>query len=88
MVVDKKARAFVKITKTWQFRQPEQSRAFTGKKHALAHAFYVKYDQNYGLRGTVASLYFDTGYVRRHVTDWLPDFCALCIDHLQVITTA
>jgi hypothetical protein len=25
---------------------------FPGKKHAIARAFYVKYDQNYGLRAT------------------------------------
>ncbi len=49
MVVDKKVRAFVKMTKTWQFRQPALPRAFPGEKHELVRAFYVKYDQNYGL---------------------------------------
>ncbi len=50
MVVDKKARAFLKMSKTWQFRKPALSRAFPGEKHEIARAFYVKYDQNYGLR--------------------------------------
>jgi hypothetical protein len=50
VVVDKKARALVKMTKTWQFRQPALPRAFPGEKHEIARAFYVKYDQNYGLR--------------------------------------
>jgi hypothetical protein len=50
VVVDKKARAFVKMTKTWQFSKPALSRAFPGEKHEVARAFYVKYDQNYGLR--------------------------------------
>ncbi len=49
MVVDKKARAFVKMIKTWQCRQPALPRAFPGEKHEIARAFYVKYDQNYGL---------------------------------------
>ncbi len=49
VVVDKKERAFVKMTKTWQFRQPVLPRAFSGEKHAQARAFNVKYDQNYGL---------------------------------------
>jgi hypothetical protein len=49
MVVDKKARAFVKMTKTRQFGQPALPRAFTGEKHEIARAFYAKYDQNYGL---------------------------------------
>ncbi len=26
------------------------TRAFTGEKHVIAHAFWDKYDQNYGLR--------------------------------------
>ncbi len=47
MVVDKKARAFAKMTKTWQFRQPALPRAFPGEKHEIASAFYVEYDQNY-----------------------------------------
>ncbi len=37
------------MTKTWQFRQPALPRAFPGEKHEIARAFYVKYDQNYGL---------------------------------------
>jgi hypothetical protein len=49
VVVDKKARAFVKMTKTRQFRQPALPRAFTGEKHEIARAFYAKYDPNYGL---------------------------------------
>ncbi len=49
MVVDKKARAFVKMTKTRQYGQPALPRAFTGEKHEIARAFYAKYDQNYGL---------------------------------------
>jgi hypothetical protein len=51
VVVDKKARAFVKTTKTQQFRQPALPRAFPGEKQEIARAFYVKYDQNYGLWG-------------------------------------
>jgi hypothetical protein len=47
VVVDKKARAFAKMTKTWQFRQPALPRAFPGEKHEIASAFYVEYDQNY-----------------------------------------
>jgi hypothetical protein len=39
------------MTKTWQFRQPALPRAFPSKKHEIAHAFYVKYDQKYGLWG-------------------------------------
>ncbi len=49
-VVDKKARAFVKMTKTGQFCKPALSRAFPGEKHEVVRAFYVKYDQHYGLR--------------------------------------
>jgi hypothetical protein len=49
VVVDKKARTFLKMSKTWQFRKPALYRAFPGKKHEIARAFYVKYDQNYGL---------------------------------------
>jgi hypothetical protein len=45
VVVDKKARAFVKMTETWQIRQPALPRAFPRP----SHAFRVKYDQNYGL---------------------------------------
>jgi hypothetical protein len=52
VVVDKKVRAFVKMTKTRQFGQPALPRAFTGEKHKIARAFYAKYDQNYGLSGT------------------------------------
>jgi hypothetical protein len=49
VLVNKKARAFVKMTKTWQFRQPALPPAFPSEKHEIARAFYVKYDQNYGL---------------------------------------
>ncbi len=49
MLVDKKARAFAKMTKTWQIRQPALPRAFPGEKHKIARTFYVKNDQNYGL---------------------------------------
>ncbi len=52
MVVDKKERNFVKMTKTWQFFKPTLSRAFPGEKREVARAFYVKYDQNYGLRAS------------------------------------
>ncbi len=38
------------MTKTWRFRQPALPRAFPDKKHEIARAFCVKYDQNYGLR--------------------------------------
>jgi hypothetical protein len=50
VVIDKKARAFVKMTKTRQFGKPALPRAFTSEKHEIARAFYAKYDQNYGLR--------------------------------------
>ncbi len=49
VVVDEKARAFVKTSKTSQIRQPALPRAFPGQKHALVGAFQFKYDQNYGL---------------------------------------
>ncbi len=49
VLVDKKAHAFAKMTKTWPIRQPALPRAFPGEKHEIARAFYVKNDQNYGL---------------------------------------
>jgi hypothetical protein len=50
VVVDEKVRAFVKTFKTYQIHELALPRAFPGQKHALAHAFRNKYDQNYGLR--------------------------------------
>jgi hypothetical protein len=47
VVVDKKVCAFVKMTKTLQFRQPALPRAFPSENHMPVRAFYV--DQNYGL---------------------------------------
>ncbi len=38
------------MTKTWQFRQPALPPAFPAEKHEIVRAFYVKYDQDYGLR--------------------------------------
>jgi hypothetical protein len=49
VLVDKKARAFAKMIKTWQIRQPALPRAFPSEKHEIARAFYVKNDQNYVL---------------------------------------
>jgi hypothetical protein len=50
VVVDEKARAFVKMFKTLQIRETALPHAFPGQKNALVRAFWLKYDQNYGLR--------------------------------------
>jgi hypothetical protein len=45
-------RAFLlKYPKLNKFCKPALPRAFPGEKHVLARAFWIKYDQNYELRG-------------------------------------
>jgi hypothetical protein len=53
------------MTKTWQFCKPALSRAFPGEKHEVARAFYVKYDQNYGLRARLPGVCFMVGSFRK-----------------------
>ncbi len=48
------------MTKTWQFRKSALSHAFPGEKHEIAHASYVKYDQNYGLSCQSSGMALDT----------------------------
>jgi hypothetical protein len=60
-VIDEKVRAFVKLTKTWRIHKCGLAQAFLGQKHALAHGFLVKSDQNYGLRSLLAHFAFFGG---------------------------
>jgi hypothetical protein len=49
VVLDEKARAFGKTSKTKQKGKCGLALALPGQKRALARAFWSKYDQNYGL---------------------------------------